>query len=64
MPMVPAFDGYVEAVASVSSMALVSIERNRYSVPCTHANRKVSVRLYSERIEVGWRPWCPDRESI
>lgn len=52
MPMVPAFDGYVEAVASVSSTALVSIERNRYSVPCTHANRKVSVRLYPERIEI------------
>ena len=52
MPMVPAFDGYVEAVASVSSTALVSIERNRYCVPCTHANRKVSVRLYAERIEI------------
>ena len=34
MPMVPAFDGYVETVASVSSTALVSLERNRYSVPC------------------------------
>ena len=52
MPMVPAFDGYVETVASVSSTALVSIERNRYSVPCTYANRKVSVRLYAERIEL------------
>ncbi len=52
MPMVPAFDGYVETVASVSSTALVSLERNRYSVPCTHANRKVSVRLYPERIEI------------
>ncbi len=52
MPMVPAFDGYVEAVASVSSTALVSIERNRYSVPCAFANRKVSVRLYPEHVDI------------
>ena len=51
MPMVPPFDGYVETVASVSSTALVSVERNRYSVPCSRANQKVSVRLYPERIE-------------
>jgi hypothetical protein len=52
MAMVPAFDGYVETVASASSTALVSVERNRYSVPCAFANQKVSVRLYPERIEV------------
>ena len=51
MPMVPAFDGYVEAVATVSSTSLVSIERNKYSVPCAYANHKLSVRLYPERIE-------------
>ena len=52
MPMVPAFDGYVETTATVSSTSLVSIERNKYSVPCALANQKVSVRLYPERIEV------------
>ena len=52
MPMVPAFDGYVETVASVSSTALVSLERNRYSVPCAYANRKVSVRLYPEHVDI------------
>ena len=51
MPMVPAFDGYVEAVATVSSTSLVSIERNKYSVPCAFANHKLSVRLYPDRIE-------------
>jgi hypothetical protein len=34
MPMVAAFDGYVETIVSVSSTCLVSIERNKYSVPC------------------------------
>jgi transposase len=52
MPMVPAFDGYVETTATVSSTSLVSIERNKYSVPCALANQKVSVRLYPEWIEV------------
>ncbi len=51
MPMVPIFDGYVEAVATVSSTSLVSIERNKYSVPCAFANHKLSVRLYPDRIE-------------
>jgi hypothetical protein len=51
MPMVPVFHGYVEAVATVSSTSLVSIERNKYSVPCAFANHKLSVRLYPDRIE-------------
>jgi len=51
MPMVPAFDGYVETIATVSSTSLVSIERNKYSVPCAFANQKLSVRLYPERVE-------------
>jgi len=52
MPMVPAFDGYVETIATVSSTSLISIERNKYSVPCTCAHQKVSVRLYPERIDI------------
>src|SRR5690606_11843897 len=40
MPMVPAFDGYVETVVSVSSTSLISVERNKYSVPCAYAGRK------------------------
>jgi hypothetical protein len=34
MPMVSAFDGYVEEPGRVSSTCLVSVARNHYSVPC------------------------------
>ena len=52
MPMPTPFDGYLEWVARVSSTCLVTVHRNRYSVPCTLANQKASVRLYATRIEV------------
>ena len=51
MPMVKDFDGYVETIASVSSTCLVSIERNKYSVPCEFAHQKLSLRLYPGHIE-------------
>ena len=50
MPMPAAFDGYVERQASVSSTCLVSVQRNRYSVPCEFAGQRVSTRLYPTRI--------------
>jgi len=50
MPMPTVFDGYVESPARVSSTSLVSIARNRYSVPCAWAGHRVSVRLYPERV--------------
>ncbi len=34
MPMVSAFDGYVEEPGRVFSTCLVSVARNHYSVPC------------------------------
>ncbi|TXH65213.1 MAG: IS21 family transposase [Lysobacteraceae bacterium] len=46
MPMPAAFDGYVELSARVSSTALVSLQRNRYSVPCPHAHALASLRVY------------------
>lgn len=52
MPMPAPFDGYVEAPARVSSTSLVSVARNRYSVPCALAGHRVSVRLYPERVVV------------
>ncbi len=52
MPMVKPFDGYVEALGRVSSTCLVSVARNRYSVPCELVGQMVSVRLYPERIDV------------
>jgi transposase len=50
MPMPTPFDGYVEVLARVSSTCLVSVQRNRYSVPCHLANQKIAVHLYPDRI--------------
>jgi hypothetical protein len=52
MPVPAPFDGYVERPARVSSTCLVSVGRNRYSVPCEYAGKWVSSRLYPTRIEV------------
>ena len=52
MPMPAPFDGYVELPVRVSSTSLVSVARNRYSVPCALAGHRVSVRLYPERVVV------------
>jgi transposase len=52
MPMPTPFDGYVELPARVSSTSLVSVARNRYSVPCAWAGHRVSVRLYPDRVVV------------
>ncbi|TXH79128.1 IS21 family transposase [Thauera aminoaromatica] len=52
MPMVSAFDGYVEEPGRVSSTCLVTAARNHYSVPCELAGKLISKRFYPERIEV------------
>ena len=52
MPMTVAFDGYVEKPARVSSTCLVTVARNRYSVPCEWVGRMVSTRLYPGRVKV------------
>ncbi len=52
MPVPTPFDGYVELPARVSSTSLVSVARNRYSVPCALAGHRVSVRLYPERVVI------------
>jgi hypothetical protein len=44
------FDGYVEAAARVSSTCLVTLARNRYSVPCEWAGQVISTRLYPTRV--------------
>jgi transposase len=46
------FDGFVEHTKRVSPTCLVHLERNRYSVPASFANRPVSVRVYPERVVV------------
>jgi hypothetical protein len=52
MPMPEPFDGYVEKPARVSSTGLVSVSRNRYSVPCELVGQMVSTRLYPSRVVV------------
>jgi transposase len=52
MPFPGAFDGYTEILARVSSTCLITVQRNRYSVPCHLANQMVSVRLYPTRIVI------------
>ena len=52
MSMPEPFDGYVESPARVSSTCLVSVARNRYSVPCELAGHLVSTRLYPNRVDV------------
>jgi transposase len=52
MPVSRPFDGFVEYTKRVSPTCLVHLERNRYSVPASFANRPVSVRIYPERIVV------------
>jgi hypothetical protein len=50
MPMPTPFDGYVEKAARVSSTCLVTVSRNRYSVPCELAGQMVSAWLYPGRV--------------
>ena len=52
MPLPRPFDGFVEHAKRVSPTCLVHVERNRYSVPASYANRPVSVRVYSDRLVV------------
>jgi len=52
MPMPTPFDGYVEKPARVSSTCLVSVARNRYSVPCELHGQMVSTRLYPASVVV------------
>src|SRR5450830_90398 len=52
MPMVTAFDGYVETLGKVSSTCLVIEDRNRYSAPCELVGQMVSIRIYPERIDL------------
>jgi transposase len=52
MPMPAPFDGYVEKPARVSSTCLVSVARNRYSVPCELFGQMVSTRLYPGAIVI------------
>src|SRR4051794_19669493 len=52
MPVGRPFVGFVEYTKRVSPTCLVHLERNRYSVPASFANRPVSLRVYPDRIVV------------
>ncbi|VVP58744.1 hypothetical protein PS870_05923 [Pseudomonas fluorescens] len=52
MPMPIAFDGYVERTVRVFSTCLISVARNRYSVPCERVGQWVNSSLYPSRIMV------------
>ena len=52
MPKPVDFDGYVQDVSRVSSTCLVTVARNRYSVPCELARQTVSTRLYPQRVVI------------
>ena len=56
MPVPTLFDGYVEELGRVSSTCLVSVDRNRYSVPCEWVGQMVGIRLYPERVELVMEP--------
>mmetsp|Transcript_21063 Transcript_21063/g.81609 ORF Transcript_21063/g.81609 Transcript_21063/m.81609 type:complete len:500 (-) Transcript_21063:3709-5208(-) len=52
LPVAQPFDGYVERMARVSSTCLVSVARNRYSVPCEWVGQMVSTRLYPGQVVI------------
>lgn len=52
MPMPTLFDGYVETNGRVSNTCLVTVDKNRYSVPSELINRMISIHLYAERIDL------------
>ncbi len=52
MPISRSFDGFVEYTKRVSPTCLVHLERNRYSVPASFADRPVSLRVYPDRVVV------------
>jgi transposase len=44
------FNGYAESPARVSTTSLVTIDRNRYSVPVSEVGRTVQVRAYADSV--------------
>ena len=60
MPVGRPFDGFVEYTKRVSSTCLIHIDRNRYSVPASFANRPVSLRVYPPN----WLLWRKARSSV
>jgi hypothetical protein len=51
-PLSMPFDAYIEQPLRVSSTCLVSVDRNRYSVPAEWVGKVVSVRISADVIRV------------
>ena len=51
-PVTMAFDAYIEQPMRVSSTCLVTVDRNRYSVPAAWVGKVVSVRISADRVRV------------
>lgn len=51
-PVTASFDGYVEHMMRVSSTCLVSVDRNRYSVPAKFAGQAVSARTTADQVRI------------
>ncbi len=49
-PLGRSFDGYVEKAIQVSSTCLANYDSNRYSVPCSYAKQRISLRAYASRV--------------
>lgn len=50
MPLPRLFDGYVEHLVRASTTALVTFQRNRYSVPTCYVNQVLSLRAYPDKV--------------
>lgn len=46
------FDGYAERPARVTPSSLISFDRNRYSVDCSHVGQTVQLRVYADKIVI------------
>lgn len=51
-PVTMPFDGYVEQPQRVSSTCLISVDRNRYSVPAAWAGKVISVRISATHVRI------------
>lgn len=58
MPLPKPFDGYIEQSVRVSPTALITFERNRYSVPVDYAHKVVSLHIYPTELVVVHEEQC------
>lgn len=50
MKITAPFDGFIEQIKPVSSTCLVNFDRNKYSVPASYANRRISLHIYPDTL--------------